>query len=79
MSAKMPEGYLDAQTQLLNKSKAELVEILFDNLNPNSQPLVTIASNSTTQLNGVYALFELLPDVHELYNSNDCQVNYNKA
>ena len=72
MSAEMHEGYLDAWTQLLNKSKVKLVEILLNNLNPNSQPSASIASNSITELNGVYALFELLPDVHELYNFNDC-------
>ena len=75
MSAEMHEGYLYAWTQLLNKSKVKLVEILLNNLNPNSQPSTTIASNSITELNGVYALFKLLPDAHAFYNSNDCYVN----
>ena len=48
MNAEMPEGYLDAWTQPLSKSKAELVEMLLNNSNPNSQPSAPIASNSIT-------------------------------
>ena len=79
MNAEMPEGYLDAWTQPLNKSKAELVEMLLNKSNPNSQPSAPIASNSITELNGVYALFELLPDAYAFYNSNDCYVYINKV
>ena len=75
----MPEGYLDAWTQPLNKSKAELVDMLLNKSNPNSQPSAPIASNSITELNGVYALFKLLPDAYVFYNSNDCCVYINKA
>ena len=75
----MPEGYLGAWTQPLNKSKAELVDMLLNKSNPNSQPSAPIASNSITKLNGVYALFKLLPDACAFYNSNDCYVYINKA
>ena len=75
----MSEDYLDARVHLLNKSKDELVDMLLNKPDPYSEPLSSTLPNSTTELKGVYALLELLPDAYAFFDSNDCYLYCNKA